>query len=170
MSRPWNKTTRIHLIVVIISRCIHILNHHTLACTPLKISLFNHFPMYIRKGLSLILSLSNSICFSKVVFLEYLISQWSSVLKKSKDMAYTIVFSFITNKNTFICCFLQGLHLWKSTIYLLFFLGHHPRHMEVPQARSQIRAAAANLHHSHSNVGSEPCLRPIPQFMAMPDP
>ena len=26
------------------------------------------------------------------------------------------------------------------------------------QARGQIRAAAAGLHHSHSNVGYEPCL------------
>ena len=38
------------------------------------------------------------------------------------------------------------------------------------QARDQIRAIAAGLHHSHSNVGSEPCLRPAPQLMATPDP
>ena len=31
------------------------------------------------------------------------------------------------------------------------------------QSRGQIRAAAADLHHSHSNVGSKPCLRPTPQ-------
>ena len=37
------------------------------------------------------------------------------------------------------------------------------------QARGQIRAVAASLHHSHSNAGSEPCLRPTPQLMAMPD-
>ena len=28
------------------------------------------------------------------------------------------------------------------------------------QARGQIRGIAAGLHHSHSNVGSEPCLLP----------
>ena len=36
------------------------------------------------------------------------------------------------------------------------------------QARGQIRATAAG--HSHSNTGSEPCLQPITQFMATPDP
>ena len=38
------------------------------------------------------------------------------------------------------------------------------------QARGEIRAAAASLHHSHSNVGSELHLQPMPQLMAMPDP
>ena len=36
------------------------------------------------------------------------------------------------------------------------------------QARDLIRAAAAGLHHSHSNARSEPRLRP--QLMATPDP
>ena len=31
-------------------------------------------------------------------------------------------------------------------------------------------AAAAGLIHTHSNVGSEPHLRPTPQLMATPDP
>ena len=38
------------------------------------------------------------------------------------------------------------------------------------QARGQIGATDASLSHSHSNVGSEPCLRPTPQLMATPDP
>ena len=38
------------------------------------------------------------------------------------------------------------------------------------QARGQIGAIAASLHHSNSNARSEPCLRPTPQLMAMPDP
>ena len=38
------------------------------------------------------------------------------------------------------------------------------------QARGQIRAIAAGLHHSHSNAGSEPRLRPAPQLTATPDP
>ena len=38
------------------------------------------------------------------------------------------------------------------------------------QFRGQIGAVAPGLHHSHSNAGSEPCLRPTPQLMAMPDP
>ena len=38
------------------------------------------------------------------------------------------------------------------------------------QARSRIRATAAGLHHSHSNMGSELSLRPTPQLTAMPNP
>ena len=38
------------------------------------------------------------------------------------------------------------------------------------QARGLLGAVAAGLHHSHSNPGSEPCLQPTPQLMAMPDP
>ena len=34
------------------------------------------------------------------------------------------------------------------------------------QARSQIGAIAADLHHSHSNAISKPCLWPTPQLMA----
>ena len=38
------------------------------------------------------------------------------------------------------------------------------------QARGQTGAAAAGLHHSHSNVGSEARLRPTPQLTATLDP
>ena len=38
------------------------------------------------------------------------------------------------------------------------------------QARGLVRATAAGLRHSHSNVGSEPCLPPTPQLTATPDP
>ena len=38
------------------------------------------------------------------------------------------------------------------------------------QARGPIGAVAAGLHHSHSNIGPEPHLRPTPQLTATPDP
>ena len=38
------------------------------------------------------------------------------------------------------------------------------------QVRGQARAMATDLHHSHSNTGSELSLRATPQLMAMPDP
>jgi len=38
------------------------------------------------------------------------------------------------------------------------------------QARGLIRAVAAGLRHSHSNAGSEPCLRPTPWLRATSDP
>ena len=41
---------------------------------------------------------------------------------------------------------------------------------ENSQARGQIRSVAAGLHHSHSNAGSKPRLRHIPQLIAMLDP
>ena len=37
-------------------------------------------------------------------------------------------------------------------------------------SRGQTGAAAAGLHHSHSNTQSEPRLQPTPQLMAMLDP
>ena len=38
------------------------------------------------------------------------------------------------------------------------------------QARGQIRAAAASLHHNHSNTGSKLSLKPTLQLMERPDP
>ena len=38
------------------------------------------------------------------------------------------------------------------------------------QARGLIKAAATGLGQSHSNEGSEPCLRPTPQLTATLDP
>ena len=38
------------------------------------------------------------------------------------------------------------------------------------QARGLIRAVAASLRQSHSNMESEPRLRPTPQLTATPDP
>ena len=38
------------------------------------------------------------------------------------------------------------------------------------QAKGHIGAAAASLHHSHSNVGSELYLRAVPQLTATLDP
>ena len=50
--------------------------------------------------------------------------------------------------------------------YSFFFFGPYPRHMEVPRLGGRIGAEAAGLHHSHSNLRSEPCLQPTPQLMA----
>lgn len=50
------------------------------------------------------------------------------------------------------------------------FLGPLPWACGGSQARSLIGAVATGLRHSHSNVGSKPCLRPTPQLIAMLDP
>ena len=49
----------------------------------------------------------------------------------------------------------------------VLFLGLHPCHMEVSQARCWIGTTAASLHYSHRNAGCKPCLWPTPQLMAM---
>ena len=38
------------------------------------------------------------------------------------------------------------------------------------ETRGRIGAAAAGLHHNQSNMGSEPCLQAMLQFVATPDP
>ena len=62
----------------------------------------------------------------------------------------------------------------KKEILILFFVFSRAAPMVYggSQARGQIGAIATGLRHiySHSNVGFELCLQPIPQFTAMPDP
>ena len=60
---------------------------------------------------------------------------------------------------------LRNIYLY---IYLLFRAA--PTAYGGCQARGQIGATGAGLHHSHSNVGSEPHLQPTPQLMAEQDP
>ena len=49
--------------------------------------------------------------------------------------------------------------LFSYLIYLLInFWGAEPTVYGSSQARGHIRAVAASLHHSHSNMGSEACL------------
>ena len=56
--------------------------------------------------------------------------------------------------------------------YFYFFVFYRatPRHNRDSQARNLIGAVAAILGQSHSNVRSEPHLRPTPQLLAMLDP
>ena len=56
--------------------------------------------------------------------------------------------------------------------FLFFFLHFRaaPKEYGSSQARDQIRATAAGLHHSHSNAESKQPIRPIPQLTAILDP
>ena len=60
-------------------------------------------------------------------------------------------------------CFqhLPGIYffLFFFSFFLSVFLGLHLRHVEVPRLGVQSELQAAGLHHSHSNVRSEPHLR-----------
>ena len=53
-------------------------------------------------------------------------------------------------------------------IFLLFRVA--PTAYGSSQAKGQIRATLAGLHHRHSNAGSEPCLRATPHLMATLNP
>ena len=58
----------------------------------------------------------------------------------------------------------------KITFFFFFFFRATPETYGRSQARGQIKAVAAGLHHSHSIDGSEPDLWPTPQLPAVPDP
>ena len=72
---------------------------------------------------------------------------------------------------------LPDLHFYivsNSTVYIktFFFLLFRAAPMAYggSQAKGQIRAVAAGLHHRHSSSGSKPSLQCIPQLLAMPGP
>ena len=80
----------------------------------------------------------------------------------------------IVNQNCLPFCVKLVVHRTLNTkwfwlfLFVLLFMA-----MPSPYGSSQARdpiTAAAGLHHSHSNTGSEPHLRPTPQIVAMPDP
>ena len=55
-------------------------------------------------------------------------------------------------------------------LFFFFLFRAVPIAYRLSQARGQIRAIAADLGHSHSNIGSELHLKPTPQLMAMLNP
>ena len=65
------------------------------------------------------------------------------------------------------CCF---LFVCLGFFVFLPFLWATPTAYGGSQVRGLIRAAATDLHQSHSNVGSEPYLQPTPQLTATPHP
>ena len=70
--------------------------------------------------------------------------------------------NFLISKELILMCFLF--------VCFLSFLGPLPAAYGGSQARDRIGAVATGLRQSHSNIGSEPCLRPTPQLIATPDP
>ena len=105
-------------------------------------------------------------CFINNLYLLYPLLKAQTPGKGYKDNSYCLFsqyWKFFWGNNWalfYICLFLS---------FLLFFRAI-PTAYGGSQARGLIRAVAAGLHDSHSKVGSEPHLQPIPQLMAMPDP
>ena len=71
---------------------------------------------------------------------------------------------------------LYHIQLWVFFLFVSFFLCLFLLFRAAPvayggsQAKGPIRATANGLHHSYSNRGPEPHLRPTPQLTAMLDP
>ena len=66
---------------------------------------------------------------------------------------------------------LQHLIIVVIVIFYFFFFclfRATPMAYGVSQARGLMGAVGPRPHHSHSKAGSNPCLRPTPQLMAMP--
>ena len=68
--------------------------------------------------------------------------------------------------------FFLFLFLFFLSFFFLFFwlFKAAPTAYGSSQARGQITASAAGLHHSHSHTGSKPSLQSTPQFMQDPSP
>ena len=67
----------------------------------------------------------------------------------------------------------KSSHMYIVFFFFFFFFGLFrvaPTAYGSSQAKGPIEAAAASLHHTHSNARSEPHLRPTPQLMATLDP
>ena len=118
--------------------------------------------------------------------------KWSSILTIYLPLLVGFYFSYISLlifhlEKTFQPFFFKiGLVLMNSfsfylVLYLLFYSKQQsfffflmfraaPVTYGSSQARDQIRATAATLHHSHNKMGSELHLLHMPQLTAMPDP
>ena len=79
----------------------------------------------------------------------------------------------------FVCLALRSDYVNNNLYFLAIFLLFNfyfllftaaPAACGNSQARGQIGGAAASLHHSHGNAGSQPSLGPTLQLAATPDP
>ena len=93
---------------------------------------------------------------------------WPSA-KDGKDLAVLIldVMAFDLHIDHHDGCLFRGFLVFG---FVCFLFRAAPAAYGGSQARGLIGAAAAGLHHSHSNSGSKPCLRATPQLTATPDP
>ena len=68
----------------------------------------------------------------------------------------------------------MSIAIWVIFSFLAFFFlllfRAKPAAYGGSQVRSRMGATVAGLRHSHTNEGSDPCLRPTAQLTAMPDP
>ena len=77
--------------------------------------------------------------------------------------------SWTLKMKNFISTF-YGLSHTVVFVFVLSFCLFRAAPTAYSQAKGQIGAAAASLCHSHSSLGSKPCLQPTPQLIATLDP
>ena len=134
------------------------------------IFLFTFFYILVYHGILNIVSCARTLLFIRPLYnsLPLLIPNSHSFPPPApSSLATTSLFSMSVSRVRFIDVFIYVFCLFICFVY---FLGLHPWYNGSSQSRGGIRTAAASLHHSHSNAGSEPQLQPTPQLMAMPDP
>ena len=83
-----------------------------------------------------------------------------------------IILHFLFTPNCQVKIIFSPLETKKPRLFFFFFvfLGLHQEHTVGCQAGGQVGAIVAGLCHSHSNEGSELCLRPTPELTATPNP
>ena len=92
----------------------------------------------------------------------HILERKSFVNKHSIKIYFLSISSKLLTVNQKVCI-LSGIYL--IFIFIFIFRATPVAHGS-SQVRGRIRATAAGLHHSHSNVGSEPCLQSTPQLTA----
>ena len=113
--------------------------------------------------------LKNYALMSKTCFYEYKFLNMHRAAKYFQKLTFAFMY-FEALK-----CHFHSLCRGGLTCYFLFFLSFFFLRAATvaygdSQARVQIRAAAAGLHHSHIRTRSEVCQQPIPELKATPDP
>ena len=99
---------------------------------------------------------------------------WAPRKKDKKRVACLLPMpQHLQNKKLVFLLICSGSKRGSSKVFFFFFFVFFraaPAAYGGSHARGLIRAVAAGLHQSHSNVGSESRLQPAPQLPAMPDP
>ena len=104
------------------------------------------------------------------LFRSFKCTSFTSVLVFTVHKSCTSLVKFIHECFILFDTIVNGIVSFISIFFFFCLFRATPTACGGSQARGQIGATAAALHNSHSNGGSRPHLRPVPQLTAMPDP